>query len=130
MRFIASLEGNSPVGDIMMNDDLEVTHRVGKPSLPPGQIDQADEANQPASREVSAEAADTEPDDGNPVSTESRSRNATQDGQSQPQVPRPILVKFVSRRVKGDIMSSRKNLKGKKLEMRRVTCSQSLFKMI
>ena len=95
-------------------DDLEVTHRVGKPSLPPGQIDQADEANQPASREVSAEAADTEPDEGNPVSTESSSRNATQDGQSQPQVPRPILVKFVSRRVKGDIMSSRKNLKGKK----------------
>ena len=87
---------------------------MGKPSLPLGQIDQADEANQPASREVSAEAAGTEPDDVNPVSAESSSRNATQDGQSQPQVPRPILVKFVSRRVKGDIMSSRKNLKGEK----------------
>ena len=95
-------------------DDLEVTHRVGKPSLPQGRIDQADEANQPASTEVSAEAADTEPDDVNPVSAESSSCNATQNGQSQPQVPRPILVKFVSRRVKGDIMSSRKNLKGKK----------------
>ena len=87
---------------------------MGKPSLPSGQIDQADDANQPASREVSAGAADTEPDDVNPVSAELSSRNATRDGQTQPQVPRPILVKFVSRRVKGDIMSSHKNLKGKK----------------
>ena len=94
-------------------DDQEVTHLVGKPSLPPGQIDQADEANQPASRDVSAEAAATEPNDVNPVTAESSSRDATQDGQSQPQVPQPILVKFVSRQVKGD-MSSRKNLNGKK----------------
>ena len=36
-------------------NDLEVTHRVGKPSLPSGQIDQPAKAAQPVSPEVAAE---------------------------------------------------------------------------
>ena len=51
-----------------------------------------------------------------PASDEPSSRDVTQDRSSPSQVPRPILVKFVSRRVKDDVMKSRKELKGKKLQ--------------
>ena len=99
-------------------DDLEVTHRVGKPSLPSGQIDQPAPADQPVHLEESANVT-TVPalvDGVSPASDEPSSRDVTQDRSSPSQVPRPILVKFVSRRVKDDVMKSRKELKGKKLQ--------------
>ena len=99
-------------------DDLEVTHRVGKPSLPSGQIDQSAPADQPVPLEESANTT-TVPalvDGVSPASDEPSSRDVTQDRSSPSQVPRPILVKFVSRRVKDDVMKSRKELKGKKLQ--------------
>ena len=99
-------------------DDLEVTHRVGKPSLPSGQIDQSAPADQPVPLEESANTT-TVPalvDGVSPASDEPSSRDVTQDRSSPSQVPRPILVKYVSRRVKDDVMKSRKELKGKKLQ--------------
>ena len=96
-------------------EDLEVTHRMGKPSLPSGQIDQPAPAAQPVSHGEAAEvptASALPSDEVTQASRELTSRDVRQDKRV---LPRPILVKFVSRRVKADVMNERKELKGKKL---------------
>ena len=98
-------------------NDLEVTHRVGKPSLPSGQIDQPAKAAQPVSPEVAAEAPVDNAEHPGDVTLNSGESSSRGDPQirSKRLLPRPILVKFVSRRVKADVMVSRKHLKGRKL---------------
>ena len=98
-------------------NDLEVTHRVGKPSLPSDQIDQPAKAAQPVSPEVAAEAPVDNAEHPGDVTLNSDEPSSRGDPQirSRRLLPQPILVKFVSRRVKAGVMISRKHLKGKKL---------------
>ena len=94
---------------------LEVTHRVGKPYLSSGQIDQPAPAAQPVSHEEAAEvptASALPSDEVTQASRESTSRDVRQDKRV---LPRPILENFISRRMKADVMNERKKLEGKKL---------------
>ena len=86
-------------------DDLEVTHRVGRTANPKL-------ADQPTVAQPEAAHAD----DGHESNHEDSGERDSADVQSeltQVQAPRPILVKFSSRRIKAKIMENRKNLKHK-----------------
>ena len=96
-------------------EDLEVTHRVGKPSLPSDQIDQPAPAAQPVSHGEAAEVPTASALPSDEVTQASRELTSRDMRQAKRVLPRPILVKFVSRRVKADVMIERKELKGKKL---------------
>ena len=104
-------------------DDLEVTHRVGNVTSPSEPADQAavvahasaaptgppghSEGQMASSSSSSPTPVLTDP------ASDGRSLASSQGTARTPASPRPILVKFASRRVKSRVMESRKNLKGK-----------------
>ena len=102
LRVINTMMGIVPP---VILDDLEVTHRMGRTANPKL-------ADQPMV--VQPEAAHA--DDGHESNHEDSGERDSADVQSeltQVQAPRPILVKFSSRRIKAKVMENRKNLKHK-----------------
>ena len=81
-------------------DDLEVTHRVGRTS-------------QPALSDRSPVAPPSQDAEAQPATDHQIENQHSPPGETQVQIPKPILVKFASRRVKGRVMEEHNKLKDK-----------------